>query len=141
GAEAMKGFQSLRSPGYASRPKQVANVINRIVENDLIDRVCTDVYLDKIKYVYSGQQWALLATASKLSIHIQLGRRLFRTRQFELGGMKSILDVGSGAGQVAQHLLEFADADAQIYCTDLSHRMLCRARQRLHSDRPAYVAA
>jgi ubiquinone/menaquinone biosynthesis C-methylase UbiE len=82
-----------------------------------------------------------LATASKISLHIQLGRRLIRTRQFDLRGMKSILDVGSGAGQIAGHLLEFADAEARITCTDLSQQMLCRARRRLESERPAYVAA
>ena len=48
-----------------------------------------------------------------MSLHIPLGRRLFRTRRFDLRGMKSILDVGSGAGQIAGHLLEFADPDAQ----------------------------
>jgi demethylmenaquinone methyltransferase/2-methoxy-6-polyprenyl-1,4-benzoquinol methylase len=55
--------------------------------------------------------------------------------------MKSILGVGSGAGQIAGHLLEYADPDAQIVCTDLSHPMLCRARRRLQSDRPAYIVA
>ena len=44
-----------------------------------------------------------------ISLHIPLGRRLIRTRKFDLRGMKSILDVGSGAGQIAGHLLEFAD--------------------------------
>jgi ubiquinone/menaquinone biosynthesis C-methylase UbiE len=117
------------------------SVLKRTVENDLIDRVSPDEYRDKIKEVYGGRQGALLATASKISLHIQLGRRLIRTRQFDLRGMKSILDVGSGAGQIAGHLLEFADPDAQITCVDLSHEMLCRARRRLNSERPAYIAA
>lgn len=116
-------------------------VINKIVENDLIHRVPPEEYRDKIKDVYGGPQGALLATASKMSFHIQLGRRLMRTRKFDLRGMKSILDVGSGAGQIAGHLLEFADAGAQITCTDLSAQMLRRARQRLKSERPAYIAA
>ncbi len=55
--------------------------------------------------------------------------------------MKSIFDVGSGAGQIAGHLLEFADRDAQITCTDLSAQMLRRARQRLKSSRPAFITA
>jgi ubiquinone/menaquinone biosynthesis C-methylase UbiE len=55
--------------------------------------------------------------------------------------MKLILDVGSGAGQIAGHLLEFADRDARIVCVDLSQPMLCRARRRLDSERPTYVAA
>jgi ubiquinone/menaquinone biosynthesis C-methylase UbiE len=117
------------------------SLINRVVEKDLIDRVSPDEYRDKIKDVYGGPQGALLATASKVSLHVQLGRRLIRTRKFDLRGMKSILDVGSGAGQVAGHLLEFADPDARITCLDLSQQMLCRARRRLKSERPAYIAA
>jgi ubiquinone/menaquinone biosynthesis C-methylase UbiE len=66
---------------------------------------------------------------------------LFRSRRFNLAGMKSILDVGSGAGQLAQHLLKYADRGAQIYCTDLSQPMLRRARKRLKGGNPAYVAA
>ena len=114
---------------------------NRIVENDLIQRVSADEYRDKIKDVYDGRKGALLATASKVSLHIQLGRRLMRTRKFDLRGLKSILDVGSGAGQIAGHLLEFADADAEITCTDLSAQMLRRARNRLKSPRPSFVVA
>jgi len=115
--------------------------LNRIVENDYIHRVSEDEYRDKIKHVYGGRKGALLATASKMSLHIQLGRRLIRSRKFDIRGMKSILDVGSGAGQIAGHLLEFADRDAQITCTDLSAQMLRRARQRLKSERPAFVTA
>ncbi len=115
--------------------------INRIVENDLIHRISADEYRNKIKDVYGGRKGALLATASKMSLHIQLGRRLIRSRRFDIRGMKSILDVGSGAGQIAGHLLEFSDRDAQITCTDLSAQMLGRARQRLKNDRPAFVVA
>jgi ubiquinone/menaquinone biosynthesis C-methylase UbiE len=116
-------------------------VFNRLVENDMIRRVDPDQYRAKVKDVYGGAQGALLSTASTLSLHIPLGKRLLRTRKFDLRGMKSILDVGSGAGQIAGHLLEYADPDAQIVCTDLSHPMLCRARRRLQSDRPAYIVA
>jgi ubiquinone/menaquinone biosynthesis C-methylase UbiE len=115
--------------------------LNRIVENDFIHRVTADEYREKVKDVYGGPQGALLATASHLSMHVPLGRRLFRTRKFDLRGMKSILDVGSGAGQIAGHLLDFADADARITCIDISQPMLRRARQRLKSNRPAYVVA
>jgi ubiquinone/menaquinone biosynthesis C-methylase UbiE len=117
------------------------SVLNRIVENDLIRRTSPDEYREKIKHVYGGTQGALLSTASKVSLHIPLGRRLIRTRQFDIRGMKLILDVGSGAGQIAGHLLEFADRDARIVCVDLSQPMLCRARRRLDSERPTYVAA
>lgn len=116
-------------------------MIKEVVENDLIDRVSPDEYREKVKEVYGGPQGALLATASAISLHIQFGRRLIRTRKFDIRGMKSILDIGSGAGQIAGHLLEFADPDARITCIDLSQQMLVRARKRLNSDRPAYIAA
>jgi ubiquinone/menaquinone biosynthesis C-methylase UbiE len=115
--------------------------IRRVVENDLIDRVSEDEYKDKVKEVYGGPQGALLATASRISLHIRLGRRLIGSRQFDIRGMKSILDIGSGAGQLAAHLLDFADPETRITCIDLSHNMLCRARRRLRSTRPAYIAA
>jgi ubiquinone/menaquinone biosynthesis C-methylase UbiE len=117
------------------------SVLNRIVESNLIRRTTPDEYRDRIKHVYGGPQGALLATASRISLHVPLGRRLLRARKFDVRGMKSILDVGSGAGQLAGHLLEFADPDARITCVDLSQPMLCRAWRRLGSDRPAYVAA
>lgn len=117
------------------------NVVKRIVEDDFIKRVSYEEYRDKVNDVYSGPQGAFLTTASYLSLHIPLGERLFRTRQFDLRGMKSILDVGSGAGQLAHHALKYSDPGTQITCVDLSHRMLCRARQRLKSDRPGYAAA
>jgi ubiquinone/menaquinone biosynthesis C-methylase UbiE len=124
------------------KPKRRArDVVNRLVENDLIRRVSLDEYRTKIQNVYGGPKGAMLATCSLLSLHIPLGKRLFRTRRFDLRGMKSILDAGSGAGQIIQHLLEYADADAQITGIDLSQQMLRRARRRLKSDRPAFVAA
>jgi ubiquinone/menaquinone biosynthesis C-methylase UbiE len=116
-------------------------VIKEVVANDLIDRVSPDEYREKVKEVYGGPQGALLATASAISLHIQFGRRLIRTRKFDIRGMKSILDIGSGAGQIAGHLLEFADRDTRITCIDLSQNMLVRARKRLNSNRPAFIAA
>lgn len=123
-----------------SKPSGI-DAINRIVENDLIHRLSDDEYREKIKDVYGGPQGAMLVACSILSLHIPLGKRLFKRRRFDLRGMKSILDVGSGAGQIAKHLLEYSDRGTQITCIDLSHRMLERARKRLKSDRPAYVAA
>lgn len=116
-------------------------VLNRIVENNLIRRVSFDQYREKVQSVYGGPKGAVLATCSLLSLHVPLGERIFRTRKFNLAGAKRILDVGSGAGQIAGHLLKYADSEAAITCTDLSWQMLRRARQRLRSDRPWYVAA
>ena len=113
----------------------------KLVENDLINRVSYQEYRDKVRDVYGGKQGALLSTASLLSLHIHLGDRLFRERKFDLRGAKSILDIGSGAGQIAKHLLRYADRDAGITCCDLSPEMLRRARNRLKSAVPSHVAA
>ena len=78
---------------------------------------------------------------SLLSLHIPLGARMFRERKFDLRGARSILDVGSGAGQIAKHLVKYSDPEAEITCFDLSHEMLRRARHRLKSDRPRFVVA
>ncbi len=113
----------------------------RLLENDLIRRVSYEEYREKVRDVYGGPQGALLATASLLSLHVHLGDRLLRERRFDVRGAKNILDVGSGAGQIAKHLLKYADDDAQITCCDLSPEMLRRARSRLKSSVPNHVAA
>lgn len=115
--------------------------LKRFIESDFIRRVSDEEYRRKVRRVYAGPQGALLSTASMLSLHIPLGERLFRKRKFDLRGMRSILDVGSGAGQIAQHLLKYSDAHTEIYCTDLSQHMLERARVRLKSSRPRFVTA
>lgn len=123
----------------ARRSKRKA--LNKIVENDLIRRVSFEEYRDKVRNVYDGPQGALLATCSLLSLHVTFGERLIRERQFDLHGARRILDVGSGAGQIAKHLLKYADADAQITCFDLSLEMVRRARQRLKSASPTHLVA
>jgi ubiquinone/menaquinone biosynthesis C-methylase UbiE len=115
--------------------------ILQLVENDLINRVSYDEYRDKVRDVYGGPQGAFLATASLLSLHIHLGDKLFRERRFDLRGVTSILDVGSGAGQIAKHLLKYTDPGTQITCCDLSPEMLQRARTRLKHPLPTHVAA
>jgi ubiquinone/menaquinone biosynthesis C-methylase UbiE len=128
------------STGHRTAQQPLAK-FKQLVQDDTISRVPLDEYQAKVKDVYGGPQGAMLATASMLSLHLPLTERLFRSRRFNLAGMKSILDVGSGAGQLAQHLLKYADRGAQIYCTDLSQPMLRRARKRLKGGNPAYVAA
>lgn len=115
--------------------------VRRIIENDLIHKVSYDQYREKVLDKYGGPQGAMLATCSMVSLHQPLGERLFRKRRFDLTGCKHILDVGSGAGQIAKHLLKFADWNAKITCLDLSHDMLRRARNRLKSYRPKHVVA
>lgn len=103
--------------------------------------VSFEAYRDKVRDVYDGPQGAILATCSMLSGHTALGERLFRSRKFDLQGAGRILDVGSGAGQIAKHLLKYADPQASLTCFDLSQEMLHRARNRLKSQRPRFVAA
>ena len=122
-------------------PQPKTKIIQRLVENNLIRQVSYEQYRDKVRDVYGGKQGALLATCSLLSLHLTLGDRLLRERKFDLRGAKRILDVGSGAGQIAKHLLKYADPDARITCCDLSPEMLRRARARLKSDKPVHVAA
>ena len=59
-------------------------------------------YQEKVRDVYDGPQGAMLAACSMFSLHTPLGERLFRERKFDLRGARQILDVGSGAGQIAQ---------------------------------------
>ena len=115
--------------------------INRLIENDLIREMSFDEYRHKINRAYSGPKGALLSTCSMLTLHIPLGERIFRKRKFDLRGLKSILDVGSGVGQIAQHLIKYSDSDAKLTCTDLSHQMLRRARHRLQGRSPDFVSA
>lgn len=112
-----------------------------MLEHKLIREVSYEAYRDKVRGVYDGPKGAMLATCSLLSLHTPLGDRLLRERKFDLRGSRRILDVGSGAGQIAKHVLKYADAEAELTCSDLSHEMLLRARQRLKSDRPRYVVS
>lgn len=116
-------------------------LLQHLVEDKLIRRVSYEEYREKVRDVYSGPQGALLATASLLSLHTPMGERLLRERQFDIRGAERILDVGSGAGQIASHLLKYADEGTSIVCCDLSPQMLRRARNRLKSEAPEHVAA
>jgi ubiquinone/menaquinone biosynthesis C-methylase UbiE len=125
-------------PGSSEHGKPM---FNRLLEHRLIDRVSFEEYQEKVRDVYDGPQGAFLATCSMLSLHTPLGARLFRERKFDLRGARRILDIGSGAGQIAKHLIKYSDPQAEITCFDLSHEMLRRARGRLRSNRPRFVAA
>ena len=107
----------------------------------MIKQVSFEEYRDKVRNVYDGPQGALLATCSMLSLHAPLGERLFQKRRFDLHGCRRILDVGSGAGQIAKHVLKYADPQAAVTCVDLSHKMLRRARNRLKQGDPQFVVA
>lgn len=122
-------------------PRRRFRVLNRLLEHRLIRRVSFEEYREKVRDVYDGPRGAMLATCSMLSGHTALGNRLFCRRKFDLRGARRVLDVGSGAGQIARHLLKYADPQAELVCVDLSHEMLRRARHRLKSDRPRFTVA
>ena len=128
-----------RAPRRAGRPP--GKVINELLEHKLIREVSYEKYRDKVRDVYDGPKGAMLATCSLLSLHTPLGDRLFRERRFDLAGARHILDVGSGAGQLAQHLIKYGDPGTQVTCMDLSQPMLRRARNRLRGGDPIYVTA
>lgn len=125
----------------AGHPSRRKKSLRRLIEDRFYQKVSYHEYREKVRHVYDGPQGALLATCSLLSLHVPLGDRLLRERKFDLRGARDILDVGSGAGQIAKHLLKYADPEANITCFDLSLEMLRRARVRLKSDRPRFVAA
>lgn len=135
-----KSLLPRRQRKKAGPPRRRRKIL-KLLENDLINRVSYEQYRDKVRDVYGGRLGAFLATASLLSLHVTLGDRLLRERRFDLRGARSILDVGSGAGQIAKHLLKYADPAAAITCCDLSPQMLHRARNRLKSPVPNHVAA
>lgn len=132
--------RAARASHEAGKPK-ASQVLQRIVESDFIRRVSAKEYREKVRDVYGGPQGAFLAACSYLSLHVPLGERLFRERKFDLRGARRILDVGSGAGQIINHLLKHADAEATITGFDLSIEMLRRARQRAKSTRPRFISA
>ncbi len=132
---------SLKQGTSKPRRTRTPSILSRIVEHKLMKRVSYKEYRNAVREKYDGPQGALLTTASMLSLHIPLGERLFRKRTFDLTGCRSILDVGSGAGQIAKHLLKYADSGASVTCFDISFEMLRRARNRLQSTVPRNLVA
>ncbi len=133
--------ERLGRPRRLGSPTRTKKVLNRLLEHRLIKRVSFEEYREKVRDVYDGPQGAMLATCSMLSLHTAFGERLFREHKFDLRGARRILDVGSGAGQLAKHVLKYADPSSRLVCSDLSQEMLRRARNRLRSDRPQFVVA
>lgn len=98
-------------------------------------------YRDRVRSLYDGPAGSVLALASLVSLHLPLLGRMFRAKKFDVTNVKSVLDIGSGAGQILGHLVRAVPEDACIVAVDLSQPMLTRARKRLKSARPLYVAA
>lgn len=135
----MSRRRAARHARKSEGPHQRRKVFNRLLEHRMIRRVSFEQYRDKVRDVYDGPQGAVLAACSMISLHSPLGERLFQKRKFDLCGVRRMLDVGSGAGQLAKHLLKYSHPDAELVCLDLSHEMLRRARNRLKNDRPEFI--
>ena len=100
----------------------------------------SDQQRERVRATYDGAQGALLITASALSGNLASAEHLFKSRSFDLRGLRNILDVGSGGGQLTLPLLKYAEATAQVTCSDLSVNMLVRAKSRLRSKEPQFVS-
>ncbi len=98
-------------------------------------------YQKSVRRLYDGPRGAVLKFSSIISLHEPLMGKLFRSGRFDAGRFGRILDVGSGAGQIMRHLLDTSRPDTEVVGFDLSWEMLRRARERLQSSRPVFVAA
>ena len=98
-------------------------------------------YQKSVRRLYDGPRGAVLKFSSIISLHEPLMGKLFHSGRFDARRFDRILDVGSGAGQIIRHLLATSRPDTEVVGFDLSWEMLKRARERLQSDRPVFVAA
>ena len=128
------------------RPKRPAlhkRAFRRLVEFRGFQRIPLNQYRTKVRSLYDGPAGGFLMLASMVSLHQPLMGRVLKKGKFDLGRFQSILDVGSGAGQILGHLLKHTHPEVQIVACDLSPQMLRRARTR-HTrtdSRPWYIAA
>lgn len=122
------------------RPVKRKRVLRRLVEFKGMRRLSLRQYRDNVRQLYDGPAGAVLALGSMISLHEPLVGHIFRTRKFELTKHRNILDVGSGAGQILRHLLKETLPESRLVAFDLSPGMLRRARSRMKSDRPHYIA-
>jgi len=106
-----------------------------------IQRQSLDNYPTSVRRLYDGPHGAALRYSSLISLHEPLMGQLFRSGRFDVSRFQTILDVGSGAGQIIRHLLQTTPDHTRIVGFDLSAEMLRRARVRLKSHRPSFVAA
>jgi ubiquinone/menaquinone biosynthesis C-methylase UbiE len=116
------------------------HVLRRLMEFKGIRQLSSRQYRDHVRQLYDGPAGAVLSLASLVSLHEPLVGHMLRKRKFDATRFRRILDVGSGAGQILGHLLKSTDPDTRLIAFDLSQQMLRRARTRVKSERPEYVA-
>lgn len=130
---------ALRTP-ERKKPKDKKPAIRQLVEFQGIRKLSLPQYRNHVRQLYDGPAGAVLALASLVSLHEPLVGHILRSRKFDVSTRRSVLDIGSGAGQILGHLLKETRPDATLVAYDLSHQMLCRARARIKSERPVYIA-
>jgi ubiquinone/menaquinone biosynthesis C-methylase UbiE len=114
--------------------------LSKIVEFKGIRQLSAGQYRSHIRKLYDGPAGAVLGLGSLLCLHEPLIGHMLRRRTFDVTGHATILDVGSGAGQILRHLVKVTRPDARLIAFDLSEGMLRRARKKLKDRRPAYIA-
>ncbi len=132
-------MMKLKNPDGTVRPRKRA--LRRFVEFKGMRRQSLRQYRDHVRQLYDGPAGAVLAIGSVMSLHEPLVGHMFRSKKFDVGQFQSVLDIGSGAGQILGHLLKQTRPSTQLVACDLSPQMLRRARSRVKDDRPLYVAA
>lgn len=114
--------------------------LKRLVEFKGVRKWTLPKYRNHVRKLYDGPAGAVLAIGSFLSLHEPLIGNLLKRKKFDVTRFNRILDVGSGAGQILKHLLKVVSPETQLVAFDLSPQMLKRARLRMKSPRPMYVA-
>ena len=127
-----------KSRGRQSKRRRV---LKKAIESKHPGSRSFDDYRSYVRKHYDGLPGAMLAVTGFITGHEMLAGRLIHPRAFDIRGCKRILDAGCGDGRHSRFLLRQADADAMITGFDYSRQMLQRARRRLKSTRPTYLAA
>jgi len=124
-----------------SLQKKARQHLRKLGEFRGIRRQPLGTYQKSVRRLYDGPRGAVLKFSSIVSLHEPLMGKLFQSGRFNASRFSRILDVGSGAGQIIRHLLATSQSQTEVVGFDLSWQMLKRARERLNSDRPVFVAA
>ena len=127
-------------PTTRTRPRPPKS-LNRLIEFKEIRAGDLGYSRSVSRRVYDGPAGAVLALASRVSLHEPLLGALLRRGTFDVSRFDHILDIGSGAGQILGHLLKKSHPSATIVAADLSLQMMRRARLRLRSPRPTFLSA
>ena len=134
-------MDSMKRVTNGRRPSRVSGkTFRRLLEFNGFHRLSVSQYRDHVRQMYDGPAGAVLALGSFVSLHEPLVGHIFRSRRFDVTARKRILDIGSGAGQILGHLVKETRSSTELVGFDLSQQMLKRARNRLKSPRPNYIA-